>query len=140
MKLEGRSSKKLCLFVALFSGAIPGDGSVPSPMARIVLLLPSSILAFLGVLHLVSSTILIGFLVELYFGSAVSEGLSSIMVPIPTNIASYSHLRRCTLSKSSLFDRFRRCLFGSAILPSAEAAQLSVTFGLTFFYRRTVKI
>ena len=77
---------------------------------------------------------------ELYFGSTVSEGLSSMMVPIPTNMASYLLLRRCTLSKSSLFDSFSRCLFESAILPSAEAAQLSITFGLTFFYRRSVKI
>ena len=105
----GRSTSSVPHFI--ISAFWIGVGSIPSPMARIVLLLPSSILAFLGVLHLVSSTILIGFLAELYFGLTVSEGLSSIMVPIPTNMASYLLLRRCTLSKSSLFDSSNRCHF-----------------------------
>ena len=60
-------------------------------------------------------------------------------VPIPTNIASHSDRNWCTREKSSEFERSSFCRFGSAILPSADAAQLSIMRGFTKFYWLIIK-
>ena len=52
-------------------------------------------------------------------------------VPIPTSIASHSERNWCTREKSSEFERLSFCLFGSAILPSADDAQFSMMCGFT---------